>query len=179
MQPFTQRNIEASYSRTGVVKQKREECTVIRKGGVVGRRLSIDSCWPRSSPEHDSSYPVGRHDGVELNKKCEVSSRCSAPASAVKSGNAVTSLIAGVSSCTPLCPPCVRQPTHSQPSPHWQVPVASLQPGSTIWFQKYDDGDSVGVSSSFPSLGLSATGVAAGSSILRASGLSAMGACAT
>ena len=56
---------------------------------------------------------------------------------------------------TPLCPPCVRQPTHSQPSPHWQVPVASSHPGSTISCQKYEDGESVGVSSSFTSSGLS------------------------
>jgi hypothetical protein len=56
----------------------------------------------------------------------------------------------------PLWPPCVKHPTHSQPSPHWQVPVASLQPGSTISCQKYEDGDSVEASSSFPSLGLSA-----------------------
>ena len=58
----------------------------------------------------------------------------------------------------PLCPPCVRQPTHSQPSPHWHVPVASLQPGSTISLQKKDEGERVGASSSLLPLGLSATG---------------------
>jgi hypothetical protein len=39
-------------------------------------------------------------------------------------------------------------------------------------FQKYVEGDSVGVSSSLPSLGLSATGVARGSSVFKTKWLS-------
>lgn len=76
----------------------------------------------------------------------------------MNAGNASCSAILVGSRAMPLCPPCVRHPTHSQPSPHWHVPVASLQPGRTISLQKKDEGERVGASSSLLPLGLSATG---------------------